>query len=216
MSANRPTPSPAMNAAPIVVASATGDTSIGQLAASANAWANVGLALIPPSMRTVWMSTPLSARAASIRSAPRWAMPSSTARTTWGRAGAAGDAEQRASGPVVPAWGCRGPGAQGRRRRRRCRRTSTATSWLSALVAISPRSSRSHSTLVPADSMIASTPQVILPSRDHSGSGYVPASWRCAPDGVPVSVHRSSIPPVPNVIFARPGLTQLCPISDAC
>ena len=39
------------SAAPIVVASTTGDTSTGRPVASARAWANVGLALIPPSTR---------------------------------------------------------------------------------------------------------------------------------------------------------------------
>ena len=43
---------------------------------------------------------------------------------------------------------------------------------------MSPRSSRSHSTLVPADSMIASTPQVTWPSRRHATIGNVPPSPR--------------------------------------
>ena len=69
---------------------------------------------------------------------------------------------------------------------------------------------------VPAESMIASTPHVSSPSRDHSGSGKVPWAPRSMPCGVASSVHRSSIPPVPNVIFARPRTTQFWPTSDAC
>ena len=53
--------------------------------ASATAWVNVGLALIPPSSRSGTTSSPVSPSAASTRSAPRWATPSSTARTTCGR-----------------------------------------------------------------------------------------------------------------------------------
>ena len=57
---------------------------------------------MPPSTRSVGMVMPASASAASTRSAPRWATPSSTARTMWPPAGAAGDAEQGAAGAVVP------------------------------------------------------------------------------------------------------------------
>ena len=75
------------SAAPSVVASSTGDTSTGRWVASASACTNVGLALMPPSTRRrVDRCSPLSASAASTRSAPRWATPSSTARTTCGAA----------------------------------------------------------------------------------------------------------------------------------
>ena len=43
-----------------------------------------------------------------------------------------------------------------------------------------PRSSRSHSTQVPADSMIASMPQVIVPPRRQAMIGMVPAGPRTA------------------------------------
>ncbi len=57
-SSHTPTASPARNAAPSVVASATGDTSTGRPVASARAWTNVGLALIPPSMRSASIGQP--------------------------------------------------------------------------------------------------------------------------------------------------------------
>ena len=79
-----------------------------------------------------------------------------------------------------------------------------------------PRSSRSHSTLVPADSMIASAPHVRWPPRLHATIGNVPCSLRRADAGGVVPVHTSSMPPVPNVIFARPGRTQPWPTRLAC
>ena len=48
-SAHVPVAMPARNAAPNVVASTTGDTSMGRPVASASAWTNVGLSDIPPS-----------------------------------------------------------------------------------------------------------------------------------------------------------------------
>src|SRR6185312_6509801 len=80
-----PMAKPAMKAAPRVVASRTGETSTARPVASARAWTKVLLALIPPSMRRDGMLTDPSASAASTRSAPRWATPSSTALTTWAR-----------------------------------------------------------------------------------------------------------------------------------
>ena len=50
-------------------------------------------------------SSPVSVSADSTRSAPRWATPSSTARTICGRSLPAGEAEQRAAGAVVPPRG---------------------------------------------------------------------------------------------------------------
>ena len=70
---------------------------------------------------------------------------------------------------------------------------------------MSPRSSRNHSTLVPADSMIASIPHVTVPPRRHATIGNVPASPVVSNDGRPPPSTMSSMPPVPNVIFAMPG-----------
>ena len=78
-----PTASPARKPAPSVVASRSGDTSTGRWVASATAWTNVGLAVMPPSTRSRSRASPVSASAASTRSAPRCATPSSTARTSW-------------------------------------------------------------------------------------------------------------------------------------
>ena len=66
---------------PASVASRTGEISTGRCVASASACTNVGLSVMPPSTRTCGIVIPLSASAASTRSAPRCAMPSSTART---------------------------------------------------------------------------------------------------------------------------------------
>ena len=87
-----------------------------------------------------------------------------------------GEPDQRAAGAVVPV---RRAEAEQRRHVQHAVAVvapSDATSWLSALVAIRPRSSRSHSTFVPADSMIASTPHVSDPPRDQATIGYVPCS----------------------------------------
>ena len=69
-----------------------------------------------------------------------------------------------------------------------------------------PRSSRSHSTLVPAASMIASTPHVELaaapPRHDREAAALAPALER---GPVAAEVHASSMPPVPKVILAVPG-----------
>jgi hypothetical protein len=71
-----------------------------------------------------------------------------------------------------------------------------------------PRSSRSHSTFVPADSMIASMPHVAAPARRHATIGNVPPGPRASNGGRSGPSTMSSIPPVPNVIFAAPGTTQ--------
>ena len=78
------------------------------------------------------------------------------------------------------------------------------------------RSSRSHSTQVPADSMMASTPQVTLPPRRQAMMGMVPAGPRAIWTGRPGPTHWSSIPPVPKVALACPGWVHPCPMSDAC
>ena len=79
-----------------------------------------------------------------------------------------------------------------------------------------PRSSRSQSTLVPAESMIASAPHVRCPARLHATIGNVPCSLRRADDGAVVPVQTSNIPPVPNVILARPGRTHPWPTRLPC
>ena len=81
---------------------------------------------------------------------------------------------------------------------------------------MSPRSSRSHCTLVPAASITASTPHVFRPPCRHATIGNVPCSLRCASRGGVSSSTTSSIPPVPKVILASPRRTQPCPTSDAC
>src|SRR3954449_6674423 len=79
-----------------------------------------------------------------------------------------------------------------------------------------PRSSRSQSILLPADNMIASAPHVLWPPRLHATIGNVPLELRRADAGAAVPVQTSSIPPVPNVTFAKPGCTQPCPTRLAC
>ena len=69
---------------------------------------------------------------------------------------------------------------------------------------------------VPAVSITASTPHVSSPSYDHATIGNVPLAVRFAVAGAALPVQTSSIPPVPNVIFARPGRTQPCPTNEAC
>ena len=71
-----------------------------------------------------------------------------------------------------------------------------------------PRSSRSHSTQVPADNMMASTPQVIRPWRCQAAMGNVPAPPRRGKSGRCVPTQQSSMPPVPKVTLANPGRVQ--------
>ena len=79
-----------------------------------------------------------------------------------------------------------------------------------------PRSSRSHSTLVPAASITASTPQVMpVPSRQATIGNVPCAPWR-TDSGRSSPTQTSSMPPVPNVILASPGRTQPWPTRDAC
>ena len=121
-------------------------------------------------------------------------------------AGAAGEPEQRAARAVVPVGraeaeqrGHVDDAVGGRRTRRRRRGCAAARRG-------SRGRRRSHSTLVPADSMIASTPQVTSPPRrpGDDRERAVAGAARRSPDGRS-PVHTSSMPPVPNVIFARPG-----------
>jgi len=77
-----PTATPARYAAPSVVASVIAEVSTGRSMAFASACVNVRFALMPPSTRRVPIERPESVSAASRRSAPRCATPSSTARTT--------------------------------------------------------------------------------------------------------------------------------------
>ncbi len=80
-----------------------------------------------------------------------------------------------------------------------------------------PRSSRSHSIAVPADSITASVPQVACPPTRNATMGKVPAAPRPITVGACWGpVHWSSIPPVPKVALARPGSVQPWPTSEAC
>ncbi len=74
-----------------------------------------------------------------------------------------------------------------------------------------PRSSRSHSTLVPAARMIPSQPHVSSPSRRQATIGNDPPSARRSDGGRVGPRQTSSMPPVPNVTFVMPGRTQPWP-----
>ena len=69
---------------------------------------------------------------------------------------------------------------------------------------------------MPADNMMASTPHVASPLRVHATMGNVPWLLRFELRGGSEPVHRSSMPPVPNVILACPGRTHPWPTSEAC
>ena len=73
---------------------------------------------------------------------------------------------------------------------------------------MTPRSSRNHSTHVPALSMMASTPHVGWPWRCHATMGNVPATPRPTTEGRSSPTQASSMAPVPNVILAIPGRTH--------
>ena len=103
--------------------------------------------------------------------------------------------------------------------------TVAARSALSCALSMSPMSSMSHSILVPADNMMASTPQcnlvVVAPFSSFSLSekatmGKVPDVLRDDAVGAVVPVYMSSMPPVPKVILVLPGVMQPCPTKDAC
>ena len=55
---------------------------------------------------------------------------------------------------------------------------------------------------------MASAPHVRVPAWLHATIGKVPWALRRADAGAVEPVHTSSMPPVPNVILARPGRTQ--------
>ena len=75
-----------------------------------------------------------------------------------------------------------------------------------------PRSSRSHSTLVPAESMIASTPHVTAPLAAPGDDRERAVRAACRERG-PVAARgtTSSMPPVPKVILACPGAHAALP-----
>ena len=205
-SPHTPVASPARKAAPSVVASTTGETSTGRPVASASAWVNVGLALIPPSTRSVVdrQAGVGLGRLDEVGAAVGDALEHGPHDV--GRGRAPGEAEQRAARAVVPRR--RAEAEQRRHVDDAVGRRRTADGDVVALGGSSrcrPRSSRSHSTLVPADSMIASTPHVSAPPCDQATIGNVPCAPRRADAGASGPRQTSSIPPVPNVILARPG-----------
>ena len=76
-----------------------------------------------------------------------------------------------------------------------------------------PRSSRSHSTLVPADEhdRLEAPRELAVPAPRDDREGARPGPAR-SNAGRSVAEARSSMPPVPNVILARPGRTQPWPM----
>ena len=91
-----------MSAAPRAVASRTGEISTGRCVASASAWTNVGLSVMPPSTRSVGIAMPAVGlgRVDEVGAAVRDAFEHRA--DDLGAAGAAGEAEQRAARAVVP------------------------------------------------------------------------------------------------------------------
>ncbi len=147
------------------------------------------------------MGSPESLWAASSRSAPRWATPSRTARTSSGRP------LPRVSPTMVPRapkshTGVPSPSRAGTNQTSpvSSQRPATSAEW--AAESMTARSSRSHSTQVPADSMTASTPQVTRPRRRQAMMGNVPAGPRAECGGRSAPTHWSSMPPVPKVALA--------------
>ena len=180
---------------------------------SASRWTKNRLALIPPSTRTSGTSTPVSSSAASSRSAPRWAMPSRTARTRWSRVVPRVRPKKAPRAPKshrgVPSPESAGtkvtPSRGGDRvgRRPRCRRGDE----------MSPRSAH------PLDARAGTKGDALdSPGRHAARAAH---DRREASRGV--ALHRgrcrvgptmSSIAPVPKVIFA-PRSTHDWPKSDA-
>ena len=74
----------------------------------------------------------------------------------------------------------------------------------------------SHSMLVPAESMIASAPQVTPVASLNATIGNVPPDERRFSLGGVVPVTVSSMPPVPNVILVLPGVIQPWPTREPC
>ena len=69
---------------------------------------------------------------------------------------------------------------------------------------------------VPAESMMASAPQVMPVASLNATMGNVPPLERRFSVGGVVPVTVSSIPPVPNVIFVLPGVMQPWPTREPC
>ena len=141
------------------------------------------------------------------RPGPRLDGPPPRARPGRSRDGPSpGSARPACRGRRSPTPVCRGPSSAGTNQTSPVLSHCAATASDSSDDARSPRSSRSHSTQVPAESMTASVPQVALPPTRKATMGKVPPVLRCAlPGPAPWPVHWSSMPPVPKVALARPG-----------
>ena len=162
------------------------------------------------------MGKPLSASAASTRSAPRCATPSRTARTSSGRPDPRVKPDQGAAGAEVPHRRAQaqegrdephvaGRLALGRHVGRLGRGSEDAEVVAQPLHA---RTGRQH------DRLDAPGRDPTHPEGDDGKRAVrVPAG---VAGGGPVPVHWSSMPPVPKVALASPGRVQPCPTSDAC
>ena len=100
--------------------------------ASASAWRKVGLSLMPPSTRSVGDGEPGVGLGRLHEVGAALGDPLEHGPHDLRPPAAAGEAEQRAPGAVVPARACRGRAGPGRTRRRRLSSQRLATSWLSA------------------------------------------------------------------------------------
>ena len=159
---------------------------------------------------------PASASAASTRSAPRCATPSSTARTISARPRAAGEAEQRAARAVVP---LRRAEAE---QRGHVHDAAGVGALRGDLVRLGGARDEAEVVAQPLhvgagrehDRLDAPRDPPVARARRRSGTcrpgPRVEARAALAPRTT------SSMPPVPNVILASPGRTQPCPTSDAC
>ena len=209
---------PARRPAPSVVASSTGEISTGRPMASASA----GRRLV---VRHAAVDAQRGDRVAAVGSRPpRPGRRRGGPRLRGRRARVSGRPEPRVSPTRVPRapksqTGVPRPSSAGTNQTSPVVSHWAATAADSAAVAIRmPRSSRSHSTQVPAESITASMPQVALrrrPGRPRSGRcRRRPAPARVG--GLSGPVHWSSMPPVPKVALARPGRVQPWPTSEAC
>src|SRR3546814_12660185 len=88
-----------------------------------------------------------------------------------------------------------------------------ATSWLSVALAMIPRSSRSHSTLVPAARITASAPHTIPPPARQATIAKHPPSPCCAKPGRRSPSLMPSTPPLPQPLFPCPGCPHPFPLS---
>ena len=177
--------SPARRPAPSVVASRTGETSTGRPMASASACDEdlvVGHAAVDAQGGD---------RIAAVRlgrldqvGAPM-GHPFEHGPHDLGPARAPGEPDQGAPGAEVPDGRAQAEQRRARTRRRPWSRTGRPRSADSSAEAMRPRSSRSHSTQVPAESMTASVPQVAVPptpeGHDREGAGAAPAGRGRAP-----------------------------------